>query len=924
MNIKNFLKKGLIACFMFSVLMAGFSYSQESTGKIVGTVTDEEGVPLPGVAVDISSPSLMGIRADVTTDKGLYRFINLPPGIYKMVFSLEGFTGVERPNVRVRVGGTTTVDATLKMTTLEEEVIVIAEAPVIDVEKSGLHSTFTTADFEKLPLPQTMWGIRDSLNFYPGLQVERFAQSSFGSASNDNNFTINGLQVSSPEAGTLRMPPDIQMVEEVEMITAGAPAEYGQMTGAVVNIVTKSGGNKFQGMLHLYVQPDFLSGDNNPDPDRWQSLEYRRWYDASFSLSGSVAKDKIWFFVYGNRNSNKVIPWAGDPDYPSEINKYIGEIKVTAQIGTRHKVTGNLMHLYDHERSSVPGPYVMLESAASMYTSRPGFFANWDWQLSRNALYSMKIGYWCNPEYEFTMTHGGTLKKAPHFDEVTGILSGSVDGFLYWNNARFQWNNSVSYYAEDFLGTPHDFKVGVQFSRGISHPAGGYPGNAYYYDQNNQPYLMNHRYPHHYGGYNTSIGGFVDDTVKVGDRLTLNVGIRFDNTNCDIPEWPLMDGPEDIPGTAAPGAENIIVWSTISPRLGFTYQLTADRKTILKAHWGLYHPRAHGSNFGAPGPGKRDLYKYEYTGPPTTVFPYATNPFDDPDNWVEYDFIKGSAGYTMDPDIKSPVSSQFTAGIEHELLPDFSIGITYVYKKDWNLIGLEDRGATYEEVERVSPDNGKTYTVWNMTSDPGTHDIWQINPEEYGLNYNSVILVFDKRYSNNWMLKASLQWQSAEGLNVGFKGGMGQTVWGNDYGQDPNDWINAKGPLPFVREWLYKMQMSYSFPYGFSIGLNYIFRRGQLHRAEVRIPDLNQGMRYIVDQPLGDRRLDDEHNLNIRFEKRFTFDTIGLCLIADISNVFNTAITSRIRSYWIMSDVFMDFRRLNYARKIQLGVRLTF
>ena len=296
MNIKNFLKKGVIA-FMFLVLVVGFSYSQATTGKLAGIVTDEEGAPLPGVSVEVSSISLMGLRGDLTTVKGVYRFISLNPGVYKVVFSLEGFKTVERPNVRVSLGGTTTVDATLEVATLAEEVVVIAEAPVVDVERSGVANTFTSDDILKLPVPRGSIGAVLSMN--PGVQ----GGNAFGSDAMDNNNTIDGLPTSSPEGGGFRMSPDVDTVEEVEMITIGASAEYGQVAGSVVNVVAKYGGNNFEGSVALYIRPNFLMGDNNPFPDV-QSPEYQRYYDASFSLSGAIAQDRIWFFAYGNAQNN--------------------------------------------------------------------------------------------------------------------------------------------------------------------------------------------------------------------------------------------------------------------------------------------------------------------------------------------------------------------------------------------------------------------------------------------------------------------------------------------------------------------------------------------------------------------------------------------------------------------------------------------
>ncbi len=112
---------------------------------------DDEGVPLPGVAVEASSPAAMGMLTAITSDKGSYRFGNLAPGIYKLTFTLDSFQSVERENIKVALNRSMTLNVTMKPSILEEEVTVIAETPIIDVKMSGLSSNFTSQDIENLP-----------------------------------------------------------------------------------------------------------------------------------------------------------------------------------------------------------------------------------------------------------------------------------------------------------------------------------------------------------------------------------------------------------------------------------------------------------------------------------------------------------------------------------------------------------------------------------------------------------------------------------------------------------------------------------------------------------------------------------------------------------------------------------------------------
>ncbi|MBP1767471.1 MAG: hypothetical protein H6P98_1586, partial [Candidatus Aminicenantes bacterium] len=256
----------LAAC----VIIAGsFLQAQRLTGKITGVVTDEQGAPLPGVTVELTSPALMGgVHTQVTADRGIYRFANLPPGTYKIVFKLEGFHTVEQPNLTVSLNSTVTQDISLRQATLEEQVTVTAAPPTVDVTKSGVSTTYSKDALEKLPFNRSTYF--DIVNQTAGFATSHGESSSrftaYGSNSEENGMYIDGVDLSNPEIGTAWSWPVPDMFEEVEITGIGAQAEYGNFSGAVVNIVTKSGGNRFSGSAAYYGQYKGLTGDNNPVP----------------------------------------------------------------------------------------------------------------------------------------------------------------------------------------------------------------------------------------------------------------------------------------------------------------------------------------------------------------------------------------------------------------------------------------------------------------------------------------------------------------------------------------------------------------------------------------------------------------------------------------------------------------------------------
>ena len=906
MNFTNPQKKFLLGCFLALVLAVGYSYSQGTTGKIVGKVTDEEGTPFPGVTVEISGPKLLGMRTDITTEKGLYRFVALPPGAYKILFKLDGFNPVER-TAYVQIGGTYTVDAVLKAKAIEEEITVVAEAPLIDVNRARTSSSWSDEDLEKIAVSRTSFD--DILNTLPGYEAD---VATLGTDTKENAHVVDGALMDSPEAGwSILSYLKMEMFEEVGLITTGAPAEYGKFSGAVVNIVTKSGGNTTEGSLGFFSQPDFLVGDNNPDPEKYASYESKKWFDITGTLSGAVAKDKLWFFIYGQHMYREYVRWNDDPRYPYKRTDDAFMFKLTGQISPAHKLVGQFRYEFVDRPWWIPTQWVMPESAATDLKYIYTMGADWTWLVNRDMFVNSKIMFVIFPEWYNKPNYGGSLYDAPHFDLYTGILSNAPGSFTFWNNNSLRANTNLTYYAEDFLGGDHEFKIGVQYEKSLCHGAGGYPGNKLYNDWNGQPYLLYVHPPHHYGGFVNGIGGFIDDSLKIGERLTINLGIRFDHIDCDIPSWPLMDGPDDLP-EKAPGQDNVISWNVLAPRVGFVFQLTPDHKTILKGFYGRYYDSPHANTYGMPGPGNRDRYHYSWTGT----------------DWDLYDYIPSELGSAMDPNLKNPKVDQFTIGLERELIKDLSVGAQYIYKKQTDLLGPVDRTGIFEEVQRVSPDNGEVYTVYNRVSPSEASEFWMTNPESYEVTYNGLIFSLKKRYSNNWMMNASLVWSKNKGLSMASasEGAAPYFVWwGGNFGRDPNDWINGYGYYPYDRKWVFKAQVAYNLPFGILVSANYQYRTGRPYRTMVRILDLNQGMVTIFDEPRGRRRFDSEHYLDIRLEKTFNvYETLEFSITVDIFNALKEDAINTFQSYNLFSSAYLFPGSVASPRIGQIGVRLRF
>jgi hypothetical protein len=915
-------------------LAIGSSYAQRLTGKLMGTVTDDEGLPLPGVTMEISSLALMGgVHAQITSEKGSYRFLNLPPGTYKLVLSLAGFQKVERLNLKVNVGRTTTENIALKPTTIEVSVTVTAESPIIDVTQSGVSTTFDKDLLEKIPTGRLSF--LDVVKQAPGIQQagqDSYFNVAFGSNMESNAYYLDGIDISNPDTGCFYLLLHTDAFEEIETSGIGSPAEYGQFTGAVVNVVTKSGGNKFSGSVSYYGQFDWLTADNNskealdPDiawedaylyPDSAYSYHRAEFYYLTFNLGGPIVKDKVWFFASYKKAKDSVAYWNVHPDYPKTRPSDIVFFKLSAQITNKHKLVGSFYYEV-FEEPDIIDPWLEKEAAANYGGTIPAWNLIHTWMISNNAYLEWKYSGWISgstyePMYSDYDTPG-------HWDWATGVSSQGVWWPWFYDVSRHQANANLSYFAEDFLGGDHDFKIGVQYVRGRTDCQGGYAGGRAYtdysYSGQTYPYYMYEQDVFRYGGVMNAAGAFLDDSWKIGDRLTLNLGLRFDYSNASIPSYPVYEGWNET-GEMTDPVEDIIVWNTFSPRIGLAFQLTSDQKTLLKASYGRYYDANYSSNWMYPGPNVPDWTMYWWDGA----------------QWVFWDMVPGGMAYTIDPDLKNPYADQFSLGIERELSPGFSLGATFIYKIEKNLIGWEDRGGEYVQVSRTSPDNGETYTVWNQTIDTlGLHDYWITNPADYEQTYKAVMLTLVKRYSNNWMLNASLTWSKNEGLNMTSHSTWQHTlIWfAEDFGKDPNDLINAKGLITNDRTWIFKLQAGYTFPWDILASINFISQTGRPKLKLVSIYGLNQdpwglGLEILAEPRNTDNRLPTWTIMDFRLQKTFNiYQTVKLQAIFDVFNVFNSNTVTSHASYAMWSEAYEKPDWILYPRRVQVGLRLEF
>ena len=446
--------KCIVVLALLILVTSGASYAQRLTGKIVGEVKDEEGSSLPGVTVQLSSPALMGgVHEETTSGKGSYRFINLPPGTYAIVFGLDGFETVRRSNVKVSIDATVTEDIVMKVAAVQEFLTVQAPAPLIDVTKSGLTTTFSKELLEQLPSGR--FTFFDVVKQAPGLVMDSQQGDgdrlvAYGSNYESSDYQLDGVDIRNLDIGSAWQWVNPEVFAEVETTGIGVPAEYGQFTGAVINIVTKSGGNRFEGSASYYGQFQRLVADNNPAPEDPAAFSYHRdrFLDASFTLGGPLFKDKLWFFGSYERVEDSYTAWLSNPAFPARNKGDKVFFKLSSELGKSHRLVGSLYYEY-FDIPDPMTPYYTKEAVAAEIGHTPTWNLMYTWLISDSAFLDLKYGGWWSDD-GWLPTHSN-LETPSHYDAVTGITSQGVWFPWVYTVTRHQLSASLSYFAEDFL-----------------------------------------------------------------------------------------------------------------------------------------------------------------------------------------------------------------------------------------------------------------------------------------------------------------------------------------------------------------------------------------------------------------------------------------------------------------------------------------
>jgi hypothetical protein len=899
--MKKSFVRGLWILLAVGLVSVGAWAQASQTGSLTGLVFDDQNQPLPGVSVVITSPALITPKlSTVTSAQGFFRFTYLPPGRYKAEVTLPGFSPYVQEEIVVRVGDTTEIRVILSQAKIEETIRVVAAAPAVSLANTKSSIAVSREDLAHLPVARDLSSI---LMLAPGVTK---SSSALGGAVRGNSFNVDGVFMNDPRNSTNAANASLDIYDEVQVSTTGHPAEYGYASGAVLNVITKSGGNKLSGDLSFYYYNKSFMADN------WTSkglaaapTQVQSKYEANATLGGPIIKDKLWFFA-----AFSLAPTVSNVDgFPVENikNQLISPmLRLTAQPAAAHRLS--LIMTY----SRITNPY----SGASYNASKESTFdstmnrfigvANWLWTMSPTSILEVRGAVYSNP-----MTLNSNGGNTPL---VWNIPDNTITGGFPSTEAevnRYLGSANVTRYLDNVVGD-HMFKAGVEFELSKVRNRSVYPVDEW--GMSNYTILVPGvaEYAFKYiptedegrlSDY-TQLSGYLQDSWRISRGVHLNAGLRISYMKLGIPVQTNVN--ERIP---------IASWTDFEPRLGLAVDPFGDGKTSFKLGFNRYTSAMY-VWYDSFNPNSASIEYYMRTAPGTFMGPIFTQ--------------TPSVMNFLANDLKRPYVYEYSAGVSRNLGSGWKGELMFIAKRYRGFVTSELDNAMLAYYTQTSVANplGGTLTIYDqLPTWPSSYSGYYDNNSYAYRDYDAVMVDVEKKFGNGSFLRANYTWSRAYGTaNQDFDevGASAQSA-GFNWWNDPN--VKATGYtaglLDQDRTHQIKVQGIAMLPAGFILGVNYFGTSGTPYTRSFYFRLTKLGVTRFLAEERGSQRFPFTHYLDVRIEKGFQVMGKTLSLFADIFNPLNFNETLNQAVILGTAD-YGKVTAIQDPRFVQLGFRFSY
>ena len=853
-----------------SMLLLGSVFAlAQTTGEIRGTVVDARGGGLPGATVDVTSPSLQGARTTVTGAGGSFQLPALPPGTYKVTVTLAGFGKAEQ-QTQVRLDATANVAVTLQVAATEQ-IVVTGEAPVVDVSTTTGGSNYGSSVIDRLPVGRNY---TDIVKSNPGVSQDRAdrqgraaALTVYGSTSAENSFIIDGVDTTNVIRGLQGKVINNEFIQEVEVKTDSYRAEYGNATGGIINVITKSGGNNFNGSVFgrynsaaLRANEVFTANDSDTFTGTLTPAEEK--WDYGANLGGYFVKDRVWFFGAYNRvtDNQQISPprgvVAGD-EFPLDSVSNLWSGKVTVNVTTGVSLVGTAFSdpttvdgAIRTPNSTDPGSYLGHRDIGGVdYGGRANVL------FGSVGLLTLQ-GSRHNDRYELTGTDAGnaiqfTDETVPPPFPVTGGL-GRINGYQDFNRShRNQFTGDFVAYVQN-----HEIKVGAAYiqrsTEAIDLFTGGQQVSKRIDEDSGTIYYAHTFFGTRLGGgeavpvpfndvhlNSNDYSAFLQDSWKILPNLTVDAGLRFDRT--------------DVKGFDGKVVSRLT--NEWQPRVGVIWDFTNQGASKVYAFYGRFYyaipTDINVRDFGS------ELFVTTYNFDPLSTVHDPTAP-----GHPRPDQQGGAFNEPIDANIKGMYQDEVTLGVEKALDPTFSVGLKGMYRRLGNAIDDRcdlDYSAPVNLGNSCANINPGGTGLWASGNFPwydgyslgGFHDAPAPHSPKAKRLYRAIELSARKTVGSWLWLQASYVYSSVRGNYDGaVHESTGQTDPGlNEDFDYPATYANAYGRLFLDRPHQFRIDAAYTAPFGLTAGLQFYVRSGvPLDQLRSDWPDYLGSDLYMVQR----------------------------------------------------------------------------